>query len=366
MLENAKLFYQPVLEWHSRYGRSGLPWQQEISPYRVWVSEIMLQQTRVDTAIPYFLNFIQHFPTLASLAAASEDQVLHHWTGLGYYNRARNMRRAAQQVMECHGGELPETLDDLLALPGIGRSTAGAILSISMAQRAVILDGNVKRVLARFHQVAGWPGSGETMKRLWQLAEHYTPPNAVATEVVQPSGQSGQYSQAMMDLGATLCTRHKPQCDLCPVSDNCQSLKMDEVALYPQPKPRKVLPVKEIQFLLLSNSDNEVLLDKRPPVGIWPGLWSLPELPLGNSIEEYCIERFGQAPIEVRVEPSFSHTFSHFKLIIHPVWAEVAESPKQVMELGKSFWYNHQHPAKQAGLPAPVKKLLLKTLERNR
>jgi A/G-specific adenine glycosylase len=357
LLQNAKLFYQPVLDWHRKHGRSGLPWQQEISPYRVWVSEIMLQQTRVDTAIPYFLNFLQHFPTLAALAAATEDQVLHHWTGLGYYNRARNMRRTAQQVVEQYGGELPESFDDLIELPGIGRSTAGAILSISMAQRAVILDGNVKRVLARVHRLAGWPGSGEPLKQLWKLAEHYTPPDPPEHGALQTAGQ---YSQAMMDLGATLCTRHNPQCQLCPVSDNCQALQMNEVTLYPQPKPRKVLPVKEIQFLLLSNSDDEVLLDKRPPVGIWPGLWSLPELPLNNSVEDYCLERLGKSPLTVKAEKPFSHTFSHFKLMIHPVWVDVAESTKDIMEPNRSFWYNPTHSEKPAGLPAPVKKLLQK------
>ena len=354
-------FYRAVLEWHDQYGRSHLPWQQEISPYRVWVSEIMLQQTRVESAIPYFVNFLEQFPTLSTLAAATEDEVLHHWTGLGYYNRARNMRRAAQQVIVQHGAELPDNLDDLVALPGIGRSTAGAILSISMAQRAAILDGNVKRVLARYHKVPGWPGAGKPLKQLWELAEHYTPP-AVGDEGVFVVGR---YSQAMMDLGATLCTRSKPECQQCPVSEHCEALLSDEVSLYPQPKPKKKLPVKEVQFLLVANPDGEILLDKRPSVGVWPGLWSFPELPVGNSTEEYCLERFGKSPIQVRAEQSFSHTFSHFKLIIHPVWAKVTESSVQVVEPGTSFWYNPTHSEKPAGLPAPVKKLLLQNFERN-
>ena len=359
-MQSPALFYQPVLQWHHEHGRTSLPWQQDISPYRVWLSEIMLQQTRVETAIPYFLNFIQQFPTLQALAGASEDQVLHHWTGLGYYNRARNMRRAAQHVVEQHEGALPETLDELVALPGIGRSTAGAILSISMNQRAAILDGNVKRVLARYHRVEGWPGGGKALKALWEMAEHYTPPEP--TDGSEPS-PSGRYSQAMMDLGATLCTRHKPQCQICPLAKQCEALQFDEVALYPQPKPRKVLPVKEIQFLLLSNAEGDILLDKRPAVGIWPGLWSLPELPVGSSVEQYCLERFGKGASAVQEGKPFTHTFSHFKLNIHPVAALIENASAHVMGSEQSFWYNHHQPTKQAGLPAPVKKLLLKHFE---
>jgi len=361
LLPQPELFYQPILDWHQQHGRSGLPWQQEISPYRVWISEIMLQQTRVDTVIPYFLNFIQQFPTLPALAATTEDDVLHHWTGLGYYNRARNMRRAAQQVMESHDGELPETLDELIALPGIGRSTAGAILSIAMKQRAAILDGNVKRVLARFHRVEGWPGTAATQKKLWTMAEHYTPPEPVTTNA---KPLAGRYSQAMMDLGATLCTRAKPQCSLCPVSSHCEAFNNDAVSLFPQPQPKKKIPLREVQLLLLSNPNGEILLDKRPAVGVWPGLWSLPELPLESVVDDYCQKRFGVSPTNEKAGQSFTHIFSHFKLIIHPVWANVTPVSSQVMESDKSFWYNHSHPVKQAGLPAPVKKLLQKTFEK--
>ena len=353
-------FYRAVLDWHDQNGRSHLPWQQQISPYRVWVSEIMLQQTRVDTAIPYFLKFIEQFPSVLTLAAATEDEVLHRWTGLGYYNRARNMRKTAQQVVEHHGGELPENLDELMALPGIGRSTAGAILSISMGQRAAILDGNVKRVLARYHQVSGWPGSGKPLKQLWELAEYYTPPVDLAGNV----STVGRYSQAMMDLGATLCTRSKPQCQLCPVAKQCQALSNDEVGLYPQPKPKKNIPVKAVQLLLITDPDGAVLLDKRSPVGVWPGLWSLPELSLEGTAEQYCLERFGTQPAVIDAGEAFAHQFSHFKLMIHPVGVELSESPAVAMESERSFWYKPVHSEKPAGLPAPVKKLLSQQFEK--
>ena len=363
MLEQPEDFYRPVLDWHREFGRSGLPWQQDISPYRVWVSEIMLQQTRVDTAIPFFLNFLQQFPTVATLAAATEDQVLHHWTGLGYYNRARNLRRAAQQIVEQHQSELPRTLDQLVDLPGIGRSTAGAILSISMGQRASILDGNVKRVLARFHRVSGWPGSATTQKALWLLAEHYTPPALVGVD--EGSMSAPQYSQAMMDLGATLCTRSKPQCSSCPVASQCEALEYDEVSLFPQPKPKKTLPTKLVQLMLVGNAAGEVLLDKRPPVGVWPGLWSLPELAMDQVIDDYCLERFGHKPTSVVTGNAFTHIFSHYKLVIHPSWVKLSSDPSVVMEPDSSFWYNHSLPVRDVGLPAPIKKLLLKTFEEN-
>ena len=217
-----------MIAWFAQHGRKDLPWQQDPTPYRVWVSEIMLQQTQVRTVIPYYQRFMQAFPDLRALAAAPLDQVLHHWSGLGYYARARNLHRAAQRIRDDHAGRFPEDIEVVMRLPGIGRSTAGAVLSLACGQRHAILDGNVKRVLARFHAVEGWPGKTAVLEQLWALAEAATPQRDVAA-----------YNQAMMDLGATLCRRGTPECPSCPLQSDCRACKLGRQSEFPAPRPRR-------------------------------------------------------------------------------------------------------------------------------
>lgn len=333
-----------LLDWFDRHGRKDLPWQRDTTPYRVWVSEIMLQQTQVSTVIPYYERFMARFPTLGSLAAADIDEVLGLWTGLGYYARARNLYKAAQTVISQHGGEFPLTVEEMAALPGIGRSTAGAILSISRRVRAPILDGNVKRVLARLHRVEGWTGSPAAEKTLWDLAERYTPHERVP-----------DYTQAIMDLGATVCTRSRPTCSLCPFESLCEARQYLEQDLYPQSKPGKAIPEKAT-LMLIARHEDQVLLMKRPASGIWGGLWCFPEFAVGTATaamaETLGLKTQGRA----RKLEAFRHTFSHFHLNITPVMVTAADTGKAVAEAG-SAWYKLAD-ARQLGLPAPVVKLL--------
>ncbi|TQV77659.1 A/G-specific adenine glycosylase [Exilibacterium tricleocarpae] len=340
-----QLFSKVVLAWFDQHGRKHLPWQRDINAYRVWVSEIMLQQTQVNTVIPYFERFMQTFPTVATLAAAPVDEVLHLWTGLGYYARARNLHRCAAVVVEQYGGEFPDTVEQLSELPGIGRSTAGAICSIAYGKSAPILDGNVKRVLARFHAVSGWPGKSSVLKQLWEHAEAYT-----------PKRRNGDYTQAMMDLGATLCSRGKPACGLCPLKDGCQAYRQGNPADYPGKKPKKELPVRQVQMLMLRNPGGELLLQRRPPQGIWGGLWSFPELPAEESPEDYCRDH-DLMLAERETWDSYRHTFSHFHLDITPVLLQLNREPDRIMAAGRSVWYNVRRP-EALGLAAPVKRLL--------
>jgi len=335
-----------VLEWFDRHGRKDLPWQRAVSPYRVWVSEIMLQQTRVATVVPYFEGFMQRFPTVAALAAAPLDEVLHHWSGLGYYARARNLHKAAQQLQARWGGRFPGSVEQLEALPGIGRSTAGAIVSLSMQQWAPILDGNVKRVLARHHAIAGWPGRSAVLKRLWQLAETQT-----------PRDRAHHYNQAMMDLGATLCTRSRPRCGDCPVKDTCLAKSRGDWQAYPGKKPKQAMPERCVQMLLLRNRAGEVLMQRRPPQGIWGGLWGFPELPMTEDPLQWCLEQsLGEAHLR-RELPQRRHTFSHFHLDIEPREILLAEPGCGVLEAGEWVWYNPSQPDAR-GLAAPVARLL--------
>lgn len=339
-------FSHAVLDWFRLHGRKDLPWQSGITPYRVWVSEIMLQQTQVSTVIPYFERFMQAYPEIGQLAEANEDEVLHLWTGLGYYARARNLHKTAKTIHQEYAGEFPSTLEGLESLPGIGRSTAGAILSLSMQKRAPILDGNVKRVLSRFKAVEGWSGQSHTLNRLWQLAEAYTPQQQVA-----------EYTQAMMDLGATLCTRSKPRCQDCPVRSHCIAYATNSTGEYPQPKPRKTLPTRKFFFLLLQNEAGEVLLEKRPPAGIWGGLWSLPQ----HEDLQALIETMSQT-LQQKIKPGDSlpelhHTFSHFHLLMQPRLASLSEASGQIMDGDRWRWYNPQQLV-GIGLAAPIKNLL--------
>lgn len=337
-----------VLHWFDQHGRKDLPWQQDINPYRVWVSEIMLQQTQVSTVIPYFEAFMQAFPTVAKLAQASEDEVLHRWTGLGYYSRARNLHKSAKLIVQDHNSQLPDNVEGLCTLPGIGRSTAGAITSIAFQKPAAILDGNVKRVLARHHAIAGWPGKNAVLNELWLYAEAHAPDQRVA-----------DYTQAMMDLGATLCTRSKPACPLCPLNNDCQAYLAGSQADYPGKKPKKVLPVKSTVMLMIENQNGELILEKRPNSGIWASLWIFPQLESSADINHYCQDQLNDNAAQVNHWDSYRHTFSHYHLDITPVHIRLNDQAHQIMAADQQLWYNRQQP-QSVGLAAPVKKLINK------
>jgi A/G-specific adenine glycosylase len=339
-------FQHRVLNWFDLHGRHDLPWQQAIDPYRVWVSEIMLQQTQVKTVIPYFDRFMATFPTVEALATAGQDQVLHLWTGLGYYARARNLHRTAQLVSSEHKGLFPADLDALSELPGIGRSTAGAIRSIAFRQPAAILDGNVKRVLARYAAIEGWPGQSAVHKRLWELTEQLT-----------PGARVWDYNQAMMDLGATVCTRTRPLCEACPLAGTCRARQHNSQANYPGRKPRKAMPVKATTMLMVLNPHREVYLQKRPASGIWGGLWSFPEVESSTLAGAYCLDNFACSTLEIDAWDTLRHTFSHYHLDIEPTVVRLDTAPQQVMEDGTGLWYNSARP-ESVGLAAPVARLL--------
>ncbi len=308
----------------------------------------MLQQTQVNTVIPYFLRFMQHFPAVEVLAAAPLDRVLEQWSGLGYYARARNLHRAARYIVDEYQGDLPCEQALLESLPGIGRSTAGAIRALACGQHAVILDGNVKRVLARYHAISGWPGLAAVGSALWQLAETHTPKQRVA-----------DYTQAMMDLGAMICTRGNPNCVQCPLARGCKAKRQDNPKAYPGSKPRRERPQKATRMLLLRNGCGELLLQKRPATGIWGGLWSFPEIGENEDLSVWLQQRFALVAAEVAHWPAVDHQFTHFRLTILPALIQVAESADSVMEMapGTMLWYNTAHPA-PGGFPAPVAKLL--------
>lgn len=333
-------FQQLLLAWFDCHGRKDLPWQQSVTPYRVWLSEIMLQQTQVATVIPYFNRFMDRFPDVNALAAASLDEVLALWAGLGYYARARNLHRTAQQIRS-FGGVFPRTVQQLTELPGIGRSTAGAIMSIAFRQSEPILDGNVKRVVARFHGIAGWSGERKVVDELWRLSALYTPVERVA-----------DYTQAMMDLGATLCNRGKPQCVRCPVAVGCLAWREGRTAELPTPKPRKILPIKQTFFMVLTDAEGRLLLEKRPPQGIWGGLWCFPEFAGGDELRAVLVEKgYENCPIERSVGQR--HTFSHFHLDYHMVVVRL-ENPKNiVMEGDRLLWYKFAR-IDQLALPTPI------------
>jgi len=342
-MSHSSSFSQAVLSWFDDHGRHDLPWQKNKTPYRVWVSEIMLQQTQVVTVIPYYERFMASFPTVEDLARASIDEVLHHWTGLGYYARARNLHKCAQTVMDNYNGQFPKTVAELETLAGIGRSTAGAIASISMGQHAAILDGNVKRVLSRFHAVEGWPGNKKVADAMWEIAERYT-----------PTQRTGDYTQAMMDLGATLCTRSKPQCQICPLSAQCEAYAQDRVKEFPHSKPKKEKPIRSVRLLMLQH-DDDVLLQQQPDSGIWGGLWIFPQQPVAEDVFEHPL-LLNEKVSAVEAKDVFRHTFSHYHLDIHPVRIQLKSKLDQVTE-PSMLWYNLSNPA-SVGLAAPVKKLL--------
>ncbi len=334
-----------LLPWFARHGRHDLPWQIERSPYHVWLSEIMLQQTQVITVIPYFTRFIERFPNISALADAPLDDVLALWTGLGYYARARNLHKAAVHIKQHFQGCFPTDFDDVIQLPGIGRSTAGAILAQAMNQPHPILDGNVKRVLTRLHAITGWPGKRAIETQLWALASAFTPRKHVA-----------DYTQAIMDLGATVCTRRRPKCDICPLSSQCHAHHLDIAAQLPTPKPKKVIPTRSTILVILLNEYQELLLYRRPTTGIWGGLWSFPEHDDRSALTQWCQETFHCTVQDNKPLSPFRHTFSHFHLDITPVVVRV-KMTQQVMDRDDLAWYNLAS-ALQLGIAGPIKKLL--------
>ena len=339
-------FAQRLLAWFDEHGRHDLPWQTPRTPYRVWLSEIMLQQTQVATVIPYFLRFVEKFASIAELAAAPVDDVLAAWSGLGYYSRARNLHKAATICVERFGGDLPRQFDALSELPGIGRSTAGAILAQAHGARFAILDGNVKRVLSRYHGVRGWPGTTAVQRKLWEFAESHTPRERVV-----------DYTQAIMDLGATVCTRARPRCAQCPLAGDCVARIEGLAALLPESKPSRALPTRETMMLIVRDASGRLLLQRRPPVGVWAQLWSLPEATDIESARSNIATIASRSNgISFRHLPRFTHTFSHYRLDITPITCDVERSTR-IADAAESRWLLPEEAA-QLGLPAPVRKLI--------
>ncbi|HEY5566713.1 MAG TPA: A/G-specific adenine glycosylase [Gammaproteobacteria bacterium] len=350
-----------LLAWFGTHGRHDLPWQRDIDPYRVWVSEIMLQQTQVATVIPYFERFLVRFPNVRKLASAAQDDVLALWSGLGYYARARNLHLAAQIVVERYGSELPTDLEALVELPGIGRSTGAAILALATGRRLAILDGNVKRVLARYHAVDGWPGEPAVERALWALAERHTPHEHVA-----------DYTQAIMDLGATLCTRARPACTVCPLVADCRAARAGTQAKFPAPRPKRARRRRRVAVLVVLDSAGRVLLERRPASGVWGGLHSLPELELVESSDRaasceaaltsaataWCVRQLGARPVaSARELATIEHAFTHFDLDLTPWLLEIGDSPAVVKDRDDWHWYEAGKEPR-VGIPAPVAALL--------
>jgi A/G-specific adenine glycosylase len=345
-MSDAPEFASALLQWFDGSGRHDLPWQHPRTPYRVWLSEIMLQQTQVQTAIPYFQRFERELPDLPALAAAPLDRVLALWAGLGYYARAKNLHRCAQLCVEQHGGELPTDFAALSALPGIGRSTAGAILAQAHGQRFAILDGNVKRVLCRFHGVDGFPGAGAVEKELWRIAEAQLPHDRLA-----------DYTQAIMDFGATVCTRSAPSCVLCPLQGACIALRDGRVEQLPQAKAGKPLPERRSLMLVLRDESNRVLLARRPPTGVWSGLWSLPEVADHDEARRF-VAAHTRADFDANTPlPLIEHAFSHYRLHIAPLSWLRAQAADRVGD-DEGLRWQPLSALDEVGLPAPVRKLL--------
>ncbi|MFP3013785.1 MAG: A/G-specific adenine glycosylase [Arsenophonus sp. NC-QC1-MAG3] len=336
-------FSHAVLNWYHRYGRKTLPWQREKSPYHVWLSEVMLQQTQVVTVIPYFEKFISHFPDITSLANAKQDEILHLWTGLGYYARARNLHKAAQQIVAKYNGYFPNKFDQVISFPGIGRSTAGAILSLSKNQHFPILDGNVKRVLTRYYGIKDWPGKKKVEDQLWDISTLLTPAN-----------DAQYFNQGMMDLGTMICSRSKPKCKFCPLQKGCHAFISHSWQNFPAKKPKQLIPTKCGWFLILQY-ENSILLKKCPPSGIWGGLYIFPQFDTIDSLNEW-LNNSGIVYNKIEQLITFRHAFSHFYLYVIPIYITINQFSACVNET-TGLWYNLQQDIK-IGLPAPVKNLL--------
>jgi A/G-specific adenine glycosylase len=345
-----KSFAERLTEWQQAFGRHDLPWQRTRDPYRIWLSEIMLQQTQVSAVVPYYRRFLERFPDLASLAAAAEDDVLALWSGLGYYARARNLHSAARAIVERHAGVFPSAFDDIVALPGIGRSTAGAIAVFAFGARHPILDGNVKRVFARAFGIAGFPGEKKIETAMWARAETSLPSQNVEA-----------YTQALMDLGAGVCIRSRPRCEACPLHDDCVARRKNLITVLPSPRPKKEQPEKATVMLILQR-EREVLLEKRPAPGIWGGLWSFPEIAdLGDAA---CAlrTRFGAEVISEGALPDVRHGFTHYALTITPALLRVIQLERRAHSPGH-VWLTPAD-AINAAVPAPVREIL-RQLDRN-
>lgn len=339
-------FAPRLLAWFEQHGRHDLPWQHPRHPYRVWISEVMLQQTQVGTVIPYFERFMARFPDVQSLAAAPIDEVLKHWAGLGYYARARNLHRAAQELVETHDGEFPQALEALTALPGIGRSTAGAILAQAFGLRHSILDGNVRRVLARHAGITGWPGEPRVQSQLWSIADERLPESKLA-----------DYTQALMDLGSSVCRARAPLCPTCPVAQDCVARREDRIAELPGPKPRRARAKRSAHLLIVTNDDHDVLVERRAPAGIWGGLWCLP---LGSDGEAWpqLAQRLALQVNGAQALPAIQHAFTHFDLELLPIRARAIGTLDQVCDTTARAWIKLSTPESWPGLPAPIAKLL--------
>jgi A/G-specific adenine glycosylase len=351
----AKQFAQRLLAWFALHGRHTLPWQIQPTAYRVWVSEVMLQQTQVATVIPYYERFMERFPDVRSLASAPLDEVLHLWTGLGYYARARNLQACAQALVAHHGGEFPQAIEAVMDLPGIGRSTAGAILALSRGQRQPILDGNAKRVLARFFGIAGDPTSSAVLATLWAQADACTPTDAVAA-----------YTQAIMDLGATVCIRAKPACGMCPLHTGCTAAREGRQAELPGKKQKRVRPSREATVLIaetMSHGSTAVLVERRPSSGLWGGLWSPPQFESEGEALAWCRKEFGSTAAS-QMLPPIDHAFTHFDLRLNPLRVR-CESVTAVCDGDDRLWYRLDAPPR-IGLPQPIRRLFerLRTNER--
>jgi A/G-specific adenine glycosylase len=337
-------FARAIIRWQRRHGRRDLPWQGTRDPYAIWLAEIMLQQTQVASVVPYYLRFRSRFPDIARLAAADEDEVLRLWSGLGYYSRARNLHRAAALIVARHGGRFPRRLADIEKLPGIGRSTAAAIAGFAFGARAAILDGNVKRVLARHFVIEGFPGAPLVERELWRLAESLV-----------PARDNADYIQGLMDLGATLCTAHNPQCTRCPVRRTCGAYAANRTAELPAPRPRRRVPTRRTTMLVLRHG-GEVLLEKRPSVGVWGGLWSFPEVGRGDDPVAASARRYGCEVSRLTRLGGLRHGFTHFTLEITPLLATVRRLRPRAAQPGV-VWLPIEE-ALGAAVPVPVRKLL--------
>jgi A/G-specific adenine glycosylase len=353
LMASASMSIKPIapalLAWHEKAGRHDLPWQRERTPYRVWVSEVMLQQTQVAAVIPYFERFMQRFSTVQALADAPTDAVLHLWSGLGYYARARNLQRAAQTIRDQHAGQFPISFEEVAALPGIGRSTAGAILALARDEQHPIMDGNVRRVLSRLFAVAGRTGERAFENELWRLATLLTPKLRVA-----------QYTQAIMDLGATICVRRQPLCERCPFIKRCAAKQQDAVLDFPAPKKPLKRKTREVWMLLARNSAGCVRLEKRPARGIWGGLWAAPEFASLAALKTNLAEmKFKSSFVPKPMQP-LHHAFTHFDLVIHPVWVTLPRlAAARIADEPDALWYNAAKPS-AVGLPTPIAQLLKK------
>tara|TARA_B110000027_G_scaffold120427_1_gene133865 strand:- start:141 stop:1184 length:1044 start_codon:yes stop_codon:yes gene_type:complete len=339
-------FHERLLDWYDIHGRKDLPWQHDISPYHVWLSEIMLQQTQVSTVIPYYLRFITQYGDITSLASAKLDDILALWAGLGYYARARNLHKAANILVRQHKAEMPFSIDELIALPGIGRSTAGAIMALAHQQKHPILDGNVKRVLARYTAISGWPGKKPVEQKLWKIAESLLPEKRIT-----------HYTQAQMDLGATICKRNKPLCLQCPLHEDCKAFQLGTPELFPTSKPKKEIPTRQSHWLIAQSNNGKILLEQRPNNGIWGGLWSFPEFDCPINLVSFSQEKLKVNPEEIQHQTSIRHVFTHFKLDITPYLVHSSDNYQKI-DNNKIFGWYTIRDALQLGIPAPVKAFL--------